>query len=1614
MKKLFFLFFLSASFNLNAQVYPIGVALEFPIPLQPYPEEWSNLLLAITQGDLTQGPTDVVLKFTITGPGYYGQTNLNNALPVITLEAGMPELVNNEILEEYFLPENWNMFYGSFPQEGTPVNDGVISLCLEVMLPNGTAVSQNTCTEAYFSRCDAPTPLIPVCGEGIDPEQGEIAFSWEHLVSPFVQQNGFTPEYRLEIFEWYPEDLDPNFIATAAIPVYTEEVQGTTAQISTAVYPFTEGKKYIWRIVATQQNYAMVNDGKSNACVFQFGEDPLQNISIPISLAHTNISPTQTRLQWNPITYADYYLLQYKSSNSAVIFSLTSSNPHLLISELEDSSFYEAKVMAMANHQSIAESEWYPWHTLPKEMLLCGQTYIPQNPQHYTPLTMAFPGMLIQSGQFEVQLLEVEPLNPAGYFKGRGQIIAWNILPLAVAFDRIYIDDQLRVRDGKIEALSKGVSGFIADETVGTISNGQAEAETTVNFPADSIVVENNQIIIQGPNGEQETVPYDPESGNTIEDGNGNLFIVTTDGQVVHAGSQSTYPIYIPSDTLYNSLGEIHPIQHPQELYAMDAENFSENATTYSTMIRETGSENYRVSWKFLGSYKYDILQLSISGGMNGAIPDSIMVMNSRGTKYNFSKTGNILQGYIIGGEHGDGQEILILAKQQNNYFPIGKINVAHYSLQEKTIEILHPANNTISTQTEDVLKKALKKVGIIATIIHREHFKWSTNWDLDSSGTLASTPHGSQQYALEMEMLISQVKSNSWYEKNNYYLFLSGVPPNESTLAGLMPRGKHFGFIFPQSTNLPLDKILLHELAHGIGAMQHTFDDEFKIPQGNSSSVCDYPPGYFFFKYQWDKLHDPGWLNGLSDEQEDFALEVFDDIGEWVDIRSLQTPIITPSQKALNIPGIAQVKFNHGGATVLFRLQNGKIYAAVVGSNGVFYGYVPKELADGLSGVFTVEKAALLQQSLFKEFTHAPINSDAYAKAFLKQNEVLLNCVCEYFFPSPLSTGSIEGTIEQRIIPSMAEKGTCTGNACYDAESEGIHSAAGAEYYIKLRPLLSDTTGKAALVQLCRHIDSLTHEKAFAIYGYQLETYQAANTFSNNRITYFKNNRILNIGQFKTHFPHVISTHDVPVIISTKNLWQDVPPGYNAQSVDYEKWKNGDTALYTYSFSDLIVRENFRGNVLFNSILNLESQGKALPLSQSNFFSQYLALYGTNQAFPFIANWASRWSKDILIALTIQRAITLAPEFVISQGARNFMKDVFIGAVIDFLIDAMVHYYFDEDDPSFSVAMGRVDYYQVTANGLENAISNAVSPRYSLIISSCFACLTGGFLEDGRIADSFKAYECGQAVIAAVIANKLSHPAFLRLASKPFYCITRGLKKMGNYSWEKTIEFSAFLKLPFPKVFNEMGKRALQNINGFSDNISSLLQTQGLSRAEFDALCAKKPDELTLTERETLIKIRNAVPQPDENTVMQKVIPLSEIDNYIVKGYKPRRFVAKASDTKQYQTYEDYYHGLRLDYESSPGNFPFKLEDKGCYIIRFKARDSHTAIAPINNPEICTPPCTGTGITGAKNGRLASPEYYKQTEFELYEGVIMFLNSDGTETPFAIFDDSKDKFFQL
>ena len=95
---------------------------------------------------------------------------------------------------------------------------------------------------------------------------------------------------------------------------------------------------------------------------------------------------------------------------------------------------------------------------------------------------------------------------------------------------------------------------------------------------------------------------------------------------------------------------------------------------------------------------------------------------------------------------------------------------------------------------------------------------------------------------------------------------------------------------------------------------------------------------------------------------------------------------------------------------------------------------------------------------------------------------------------------------------------------------------------------------------------------------------------------------------------------------------------------------------------------------------------------------------------------------------------------------------------------------------------------------------------------------------------------------------------------------------------------------------------------------MSYLLKREGLTMDDFHY------------EIKKLTRIRKAIPKPDENTLMQKVVTKETMNRYLGGKYAGQvgGSVAIASDTKHLKTFEDYYYGLRLDYKHLMVNMSF------------------------------------------------------------------------------------------
>jgi hypothetical protein len=209
--------------------------------------------------------------------------------------------------------------------------------------------------------------------------------------------------------------------------------------------------------------------------------------------------------------------------------------------------------------------------------------------------------------------------------------------------------------------------------------------------------------------------------------------------------------------------------------------------------------------------------------------------------------------------------------------------------------------------------------------------------------------------------------------------------------------------------------------------------------------------------------------------------------------------------------------------------------------------------------------------------------------------------------------------------------------------------------------------------------------------------------------------------------------------------------------------------------------------------------------------------------------------------------------------------------------------------------------------------------------------------------------------------------------------------------------------------------KNVIATINGFADNIASLASQQGISLNDFKLLQQKRYEINIMTpiEKAHIDAIRDAIPIPNGNTILQKVFPKADIQKYLT-GPNPYNqiggFVSTAQDSKHLNTFDDIYHGMRLDYTTNNGIQPFKLSDGSCGVIRYKTANPNLTVPKLPT-ETGALPYTGNGFTGGNNGRLGVPEWKSPYNTPNDGAELWEVFSNGDEVLKAKFSTTLNKF---
>lgn len=187
--------------------------------------------------------------------------------------------------------------------------------------------------------------------------------------------------------------------------------------------------------------------------------------------------------------------------------------------------------------------------------------------------------------------------------------------------------------------------------------------------------------------------------------------------------------------------------------------------------------------------------------------------------------------------------------------------------------------------------------------------------------------------------------------------------------------------------------------------------------------------------------------------------------------------------------------------------------------------------------------------------------------------------------------------------------------------------------------------------------------------------------------------------------------------------------------------------------------------------------------------------------------------------------------------------------------------------------------------------------------------------------------------------------------------------------------------------------RRMVQSLNGFEEEKMNILNQTQTSDSLFIALSTDSAWTLSTQLQAKIKEIRDRVSKPDTNTLLQKIIPLDDVANYMNNKYTSiGGFVCKASDVKFLSTIYDVFWGLRLDYSGTK----FSYNGPGYAVIRFYSQlTSHLTIP--YSPELGgnqphSWPNGGGGFTTSTLGKGGYPEwtfdsYYTPKEnAELYE----------------------------
>lgn len=1650
---------------LRAQYYPIHATVQWPSPQSPYLSDYysgsrDRLIVNLLNRDLQQPLLFARLRIRIKSTGFLATSREEINYPMLELSANVPTRLTNIDLSPYLQPQNLqingNLRNGQLPTGYTEFSVQVVDYY------TGRTLSDWHTGRSYLDVKKPPILNFPEKDARIGvTEPLYLRFQW----MPRHQGLAGTE------YEFVLKELPNNGAAPQSAFAYGNEIYRVRTRNTTLNYTHLDpvlfpNRCYAWQVQAIARDGVdevgmFENGGYSEINWFYLTDDcqaPTGLRAIP-RFAKVDLS-------WNKVIGTTGYVVECRPKTKLNTYEWSRTQiagEHLTLAQLKLGWTYEWRVGTLCtdDHPVFSGVSEFTLSKQNEELLAdCGKEPVRKDLSQEPNLRIKAGDIVTIGGDYPMTIIEAVPLGD-GWYSGRGKTRLKTIIdaPVALRFDRLRINvDNFQI-DGTVEASYDEKKGKIAnldyvddggkDVKPASIRMREHKLDFTLpDIPQFTYNPETGEIETTDVDGTPHTIKIDVQENGSYEsifpmlvtDSKGNSYQVsaaehsTEEEAGDNVGSDSKKKRIQLTCERVDRVGDFNPeslsrkygyieFDRGEGKYAFDngQEKWYKKSVKVDRFYKPV-AKGYIAPWKLVPVGENDVVTAKYEGSKNIDLK-KVRFASEPNTAALPAKFNEAEQTWTISLRSvSPGASYDVFAVYEG--VAIGKLRVVSYTKQQHKVTLV-PINEVKLDKSaiEQQLNTIYNPVGVQFTVNVDESMRGNYDWEVESEKDGLLSTVGKSFWGYDKELKESQEMRNlqKTYQQeagtlDGVYLFVlngaKGLEGQNKDLLGEMPRKSRFGYIF--ASNSPnteaIVRTIAHEVGHGIFTLQHTFDNEYgKGTLKETENLLDYKDGTDLAAFQWNVMANPAVFTAM-DKANDGKL------GEKGSIW------LTPDWTLF-----VYDNSNITGNDTTTKAPNGTIYS--IKENGKFYDYITE-----LKGFY--HKGEQLQ---IREVDEQQIPASTIIH-FINWTEEACGRVYNAMWSDVKQLISDLRHTKIRTInfhSGIFQQGGAV--KCYGSEDSNKgrkEKTDGFEIHIvgKASKFESDILSEIEK-KLSKHGNNiLTNEQLkkdlSVIISIDGEDVQEVNSLKEKAKGYI--HLIFTIKNGKAEF----------LRFETSDKFGD-KLSHICELIKNEPWAS--QAVILYEVADLLDQGieylkipesvwscNNKSNV-YKKVISYLLDTQFPVLIGNDFIGNKL---NEESKFAFVCGL---WDGTVDIVQSVPQLVKLLT-CVLHEDCRESASskwESFKNAVIE---DESGHVLCHQDEyfckamQMISLALNELvaDNCKVahTVGSVVGPIAvmcigdvaagEAVLTRLGSVGSGLKYAIKGLQLCD-KVTDITRPLAKGLKVSAVLVkkAGKLLpeiriegktilHYVGDKLHIRRFDAVT---KQTINEPVEES-NLSQKLEKAFEGVKEaiNIGKYSLASISkerGFIDMLPELLKKEGITEEEFVNYTNYIRKELPYTPRAQIARLRNAVPSPTAETVMQKVIPASDLEKYISGQYDNiQGFITKAADTKHFKSFDDLYYGLRLDYDGTK----FFLDEGCCYAIRFTSDNIPLKVDIPRGSKFKDPyPFTSHGFTAGTNRRIGVPEFCTTSPIKIEVGSeIWKISRDGKQTLYAIMGKSK------